>query len=287
VSNKHIRFLAAVAVLCLSRSIWGQVSEADSLKGEVHSSEILSGQVILNDLHGSLNTFAVPVGGDGRFEFRHVPYGEYRLTVLNGSEKPIHEELIAVRTQLQPIDIQVTGRHEPPPASGSISAQELLHPPTKSAFKAFVAAQKLSEAGEHERAAEQLQKAVQLSPEYAAAWVNLGAQHIFLKRYEEGIQDLTHASEISRPTSMILTNVAYAQYKLHRFVEGTAAARAALQLDAACVQAHYLLGSFLVQDRRTRAEGVQHLEVAARTMPAARVELERAGHESVQVVTHP
>jgi len=86
---------------------------------------------------------------------------------------------------------------------------------------------------------------------------------------------------------MILTNVAYAQYMLHRFVEGTAAARAALQLDSTCVQAHYLLGSFLAQDRRTRAEGVQHLEVAARTMPAAREELARAERESVHVVTHP
>ena len=286
-SNKHVRFVATVAVLCLGRSTWGQVSEADSVKGEVHSSEILRGQVVMNNLHGGLNAFAVPIGGDGGFEFRHVPYGEYRLTVRDATDQSIHEELIVVHSQQQPIDIQVTVREEPRPASGSISAQELLHPPTKSAFKAFVAAQKLSEAGEHEKAAAQLQKAIQLSPDYAAAWVNLGVQHIFLKRYEEGIEDLTHASEISRPTSMILTNVAYAQYMLHRFVEGTAAARAALQLDSTCVQAHYLLGSFLAQDRRTRAEGVQHLEVAARTMPAAREELARAERESVHVVTHP
>jgi hypothetical protein len=53
------------------------------------------------------------------------------------------------------------------------------------------------------------------------------------------------------------------------------------------MQAHFILGGFLVHDARTRAEGVQHLETAARVMPAARAELERVQHESVQVVTHP
>lgn len=285
--NKHVRLYTAVAVLCLSRSIWGQVPEADSVKGEVHSSVILRCQVILSDMHGVRNAFAVPVGGDGRFEFRHVPYGDYRLTVLNADDRAVHEELVTVHNQQQPIDVQVTAREEPRPAAGSVSVAELLHPPTKKAFQAFVAAQKFDEAGEHEKAAEQLEKAIQLSPGYASAWINLGAQHIFLKHYEEAVHDLTHASEISGPTALILSNVCYAQYKLHRYDDGTAAVRAALRLDPQCAQAHYLLGSFLALDRRTRAEGIQHLELAARTMPAARAELARAAHDSVQVVTHP
>jgi tetratricopeptide (TPR) repeat protein len=275
VPNKHVRLLAAVAVLCLCGSAWGLVSEADSVKGEIHTSGVLRGQVTLSDLHGGLNVFAVPVGGDGRFEFRHVPYGDYRLTVLNSAEQPLHEELIAVHNQQQPIEIQLTVREEPRPASGSISAAELLHPPTKKAFKAFVTAQSFSDAGEHEKAVEELEKAVQLSPAYAAAWTNLGAQRILLKQYEQAIQDLTHAGEVSRPSAMILSNISYAQYMLHRSGVGTATAREALRLDPSYVQAHYLLGFFLLQDRQTRAEGVEHLELAARTMPAARAELDR------------
>ncbi len=284
-SNKHVRLYTTVAVLCLSRGIWGQ--DADSVKGEVHSSIFLRYQVTLRDLHGIRNAFAVPVGGDGQFEFRHVPYGEYRLTVLNGDDQPVHEELVTVHNRQQPMDVQVTAREEPRPASGSVSVAELLHPPAKKAFKAFMAAQKFDEAGQHEKAAEQLETATRLSPDYAAAWVNLGAQNIFLKRYEEALRDLTRASEISGSTALILSNMTYAQYSLHRYTEGAAAARAALQLDPGCAQAHYLLGSFLVLDRRTRAEGVQHLELAARTMPVARAELERVAHDSVQVVTHP
>lgn len=285
-SNKHVR-LFAVAVLCLSRSAWGQASEVASVKGELHTSALLRGQVLLSDLHGGLNSVSVPVSGDGRFEFHQVPYGEYRLTVVNADQQPVHQELISVHGQLQPIEIQVTERQEPRPASGSVSARELLHPPTKKAFQALAAAQKFSEAGDHQKALEQLEKAVQLSPDYTAAWINLGAQHVYLKRYEEAIQDLTRAAEISGPTSMILSNLAYTQYMLHRNAEAMASARAALHLDPSSMQAHYLLGSFLAQDRRTRAEGVQHLELAARTMPAARTALERAERESVQVVTHP
>jgi hypothetical protein len=84
---------------------------------------------------------------------------------------------------------------------------------------------------------------------------------------------------------MALCNMAYAQYALHRYGEGTRTAREALRLDPSYAQAHYLLGSFLVVDRRP--EGLRHLEAAARSMPAAQAELERARHVSAQVVTHP
>ena len=287
--NKRVGFSTAVAVLCFFGSAWGQVSEADSLKGELHldSRTVLRSQVTLTDLHGGRTVAEEYVGTDGRFEFRHVPYGEYRLTVLDGADRPIHEELLTVCEHAQPIQVEVKLPETERPAGDTVSAQELLHPPAKKAFKAFLAAQKFSEAGAHEKAAEQLEKAVQLSPDYGAAWVNLAAQHIFLKRYEQALQELTHAGGISKPTAMMFGDMAFAQYALHRFAEGTRSAREALRLDPSSAAAHYLLGSFLVLDRRTRAEGFQHLEQAARTMPAAQAELERVRHESAQVVVHP
>jgi tetratricopeptide (TPR) repeat protein len=289
VSNNHMWLFTAVAVLCLNHSIHGQASEVESIKGELHvnSPVVLHGEVTLSDLHGGPKVAQAPFGGDGRFEFRHLPYGEYRLTVLDANQKPIHEELIAVHDQQHPIEVDVRVVAAEPAAASTVSRQELLHPATKKAFQAFLAAQKFSEAGEHEKAAEQLEKAIQLSPDYCNAWINLAAQHIFLKRYEQALQELTHASQISRPTALLLSNMAFAQFALHRFAEGTLSAREALRLDPSCVQAHYLLGSLLAQDRRTRTEGIQHLEVATRTMPAARTELERIQRDSAQVVTHP
>jgi tetratricopeptide (TPR) repeat protein len=285
VEYKHVRLWTAVAVLCFSSSAWGRVSEADSVKGEVHGGwPDVRGAVSLSDFDGR-SVGSAEVRGDGSFEFRHVPYGNYRLTVLDGGEQPIHEELISVGGQMQPILVEVMRREPQRPPSGTVPAAELLHRPTKKAFQAFLAAQKLADAGAHDRAAGQLAKAVQLSPGYADAWVNLAAQHIFLRRYEQALQELAHASEISQPTAVILGDMAYAQYALHRYAEGTHSARQALQLDPSNASAHYLLGSFLALDRRTLAEGVRHLEVAARTMLAAQGSLERARRDSAQLVT--
>ena len=285
---KHIRLLAIVAVLCICDSAWGQGPEAESVKGELRAGAPagIRGEVTLSGLRGGPNIAPATVGADGRFEFRHVPYGQYRLTVLDAG-KPIHEELIAVRAQQPPIEIEVAAPEHPKPASGTVSARELLHPPAKKALKAFVAAQKLSAAGEHEQASEQLEKATQLSPDYAEAWVDLGAEHIYLKRYQQALEELAHASEISRPTAVILSDMAYAQYALHRNMEGTQSIREALRLDPSSIPAHYLLGSFLARDGRTRAEGIQHLEIAAAAMPAARTELDRLRSQSVQSVIHP
>jgi tetratricopeptide (TPR) repeat protein len=279
--------LAALSALLMCRGTWGQNAEAELVKGElsVSAPATFRGEVTLSGLRGGPDIALAAVGADGRFEFRHVPYGQYRLMVLDAG-KPVHEEMIAVRAQQPPIEIELTEPEDPKPAAGGVSARELLHPPAKKALKAFVAAQKLSQAGEHEQAAGQLEKATQLSPDYAEAWIDLGAEHIYLKRYQQALEELAKASEISRPTAAILSEMALAQYALHRCAEGTRSVREALRLDPSWIPAHYLLGWFLAQDRQTRAEGIQHLEMAAAAMPAAQTELDRARRETVQAVAH-
>ena len=125
--SKRIRLWLAVSALCLNCGAWGEGSDA-LLKGELHvnSSGIFRTQVILSDLRGSLSVATASVSADGRFEFRNVPYGEYRLTVLDSDEHAIHEEFISVHDQLQPIAVEVTPQEAPRPAAGTVSAQELL-----------------------------------------------------------------------------------------------------------------------------------------------------------------
>lgn len=286
-SIKHARLVAALAVLSIGRGTWGQMSEADAVRGElsINPPAAVRAELTLSDLHGQ-KVATAPAGADGSFEFRRVPYGQYRLTVSDGDERPIHEEFITIHEQQPPIEIHVALPDKPRPGSGSVSAQELMHPPSKKAVKAVEAAQRLAEAGDHESAVEQLQKAVRLSPGYADAWTNLGAEHINLKQYEQAVRELTRASEI-RPSTIILCDMAYAQFALHRYAEGTQSAREAVRLDPASAPAHYLLGTFLERDRRTLGEAIAHLEIAARSMPSARAELDRARRVSAQAVTHP
>jgi tetratricopeptide (TPR) repeat protein len=110
---------------------------------------------------------------------------------------------------------------------------------------------------------------------------------MFLKHFEQALEELTHANQLSKPSAIILSNMAFAQISLQRYNEGLASARAALRVDSSCAQAHYLAGLLLVHDRRTLAEGIQHLETASRTMPVAQAELDRLRRESALTVTRP
>ena len=257
--------------------------------GEVHldSTLVFHSTVTLRDTHSQIFFSPVEVSGDGRFEFRQVPFGQYMLTVLDDYGRPIHEEMVSVPSQTQHIVVDVARQETGRPPSGPVSAAQLLNPPAKKAVQAVQAARKFAQQGDHDKAAGQLEKAVQLSPEYAGAWVNLAVQHILLGHYEQALGELAHASSIAKPNAIILGDMAFAQYALHRYDEGTSSARQALRLDPSCAPAHYLLGLFLVLDRRTLGEGIQHLEVAARTMPAARESLERARRDGAQALRNP
>jgi tetratricopeptide (TPR) repeat protein len=141
---------------------------------------------------------------------------------------------------------------------------------------AFAAARKLSDAGSPDKAADQLAKAVELSPYYSEAWINLGAEHLYLRRFDLALQELKRATGIAPPSAVLLSNLAFAQYALGLNDEGTRSVREALRLDPSYAKGHYLLGAYLARGGPTRAEGIAHLEKAARELKSAREELERA-----------
>lgn len=286
--HKGIRLLVAAAVLCLAYRGWGQTNQVDSFNGEIHSDSptSLHGIVTLTDLR-SHNIGWADVRADGTFSFRGIPCGEYRLTVLEDGQNEVYEELVSVQQQNGLLLVQLPHRQTERPPAGPVAIDELLHPPAKKAVTAYLAARKFSEAGEHEKAAEQLQEAVRISPDFANAWVNLAAQHIHMRLYGQALQELSRATEITKPTPLILGNIAFAQYGLHRHDEAMKSAREALLLDSTYGPAHYLLGCLLANDGRTLSEAVKHLEIAARTMPSAQANLEHARSSLAQNVPHP
>jgi tetratricopeptide (TPR) repeat protein len=242
--------------------------------------------VQLTDAQNHVALAPAEVETDGTFEFRHVPVGTYRLTVSEDGQ-PIYDDLVTVRETAPPITLEVQSRETARPPVGPVSVDQLLHPPARKAFAAFVSARGLSDAGKHEKAAEQLEKAIRISPDYAEAWVNLAVQHIYLGHYQQALEELSHAAEISRPTVLLLVDTAWVQSILRRNDEAVHSARQALQMDPSCAPAHYLLGSLLALNRNTLPEAVRHLEQAARTIPAAQQNLDRAQRQLAQTATHP
>lgn len=279
-SNRCLRPLAAfVAVVCLSIPGRSQAPEVVStIKGELRSDSTVpfhEYMVEVGDLGRSTDTRRTEVQWDGTFQLRDIHAGTYtlRVTTLNG--ELVHQELVTVAPQTGPLTIRLPEPRAKPSAPGTISLTQLRHPPSRKAFQAMEAAQRYSESGQTEKAAEELEKAVRLSPEYADAYNNLAVQHVRMGRFQEACDEFSRAIAIAGPSTSRLSNLAYAQRQLHRFPEAIESARAALRLDPSSAQAHLILGSILAIDPSTRAESIPHLELAAETIPSARTILQK------------
>ena len=278
--NRCLRHLAAlVAIVFLGIPGRSQSNGLPTaINGELQSEapmRFLDFRVELADSNHSEETHRADVQLDGTFHLRDIPSGQYMLRVTTLRGELVHQEFVAVGPQASPLTVRLPGSAKQPSAPGTVSMTQLRHPPARKAYQAMVSAQRFADSGQTEKAVEELEKAIRISPEYAEAYNNLAVQHIRMGRFEEAAAELARALAISGPSPMQLTNLAYAQYRLNRFPEAIASTRAALRLDSGAPQAHLILGSILAMDPRTRAESVPHLEHAAETLPSARAALEQ------------
>jgi tetratricopeptide (TPR) repeat protein len=289
VSNRYRCPLLAAVFLGVCGGARSQSPGDAIVKGEVHSEsagiEHYSAQ--LDDLQHHQRIAAVDVRSDGTFEFRNVPQGEYtlRITDLRGAE--VYVGFASVNQTGSALQIWIPNTPKARPPSGQVSAADLLHPPNRKAYQAVVAAQAFSESGQVGKAAEQLEKAVKLSPDYATAHTNLAAAYIKLGRYEEALDEVSRAIAAGKPNARDLSNRAFAQAALRRYGEALESARQAVEIDPSSAQAQYMLGSILAADDRTLAEAIPHLARAARELPSAGGALERAQKTLVARTSRP
>ncbi len=280
-SNRCLRPLAVFTAI-VYLSIPGRSQQppevVSTIKGELRSDSTVPYHdylIEVADLGRSTDTRRTEVQFDGTFQLRDIHSGTYTLRVITLHGELVHQELVTVAPQTGPLTVRLPEGPVKPSAPGTISFTQLRHPPSRKAFQAMEAAQRYSESGQTEKAVEELEKAVRISPEYADAYNNLAVQHIRMGHFAEACEELSHAIAIAGPNSPRLTNLAYVQGQLHRFPEAIESARAALRIDPGSPQAHLILGSLLAVDARTRAESIPHLERAAETMPSARTILEK------------
>jgi tetratricopeptide (TPR) repeat protein len=215
------------------------------------------------------------VQSDGAFEFHHVPSGDYQLTVSDRHSRVLYQGYVTAPGTPGDLQIRLPEDKVERPPSGSVSLSQLLHPPDRKALACFKIAQKLTAAGQYADSAAQLEKAVRISPEFADAYTNLGAQYIRLGRYREASDTLEHARQLAPRSPLTLSNLAYAQHMLSRDDEAIQTARQSLDLDPEFLPAHYVLGIVLATSGKSVLEAITHLEKAAAAFPTARINLER------------
>ena len=153
-----------------------QPNVVQEYKGEIRrqSASFFHGFVAhLDSLTSHGDSAHADVQSDGSFSFRNMPCGEYRLRITNYQGETIQQEFVSVTPQTPTVTVQLAEPEAARPPAGSVSVGRLQHPPAPKAFKAVFAAQKLSQAGEYEKAASKLEEALRISPDYSEAWTNL------------------------------------------------------------------------------------------------------------------
>lgn len=270
------RLGATVFLLCSITAGHAQNGEWERLQVEVKSGAVsMQYGLELYEAHSHQKVSSAEPHADGSFTLRHVPYGDYQLLIVDAAGNTIHQQYITIGSLTPALSIDISLPHVEKAPAGPISVTQLLHPPSRKAFQAMKTAQKFSEAGDFEKAAEKLREAVALSPDYAEAHTNLGVQYIRMGRFEDARAELSRALEIGGPNVLVLTDLSAALLGSKKFVDAAGTARRALQLESGYAPAHYMLGIALCTNNTTVPDGILHLRQAAATMPAAQRELER------------
>ena len=209
--------------------------ELCNLQGEIVSeagSDVSWLTVELRGTRGGKLALQAPVEHDGRFAFYGVEPGAYMLRVLDAKRDEIMSQPVTTSDMSGRLTITIPDRPAETPSGQTVSVAGLLHPPDQRAVRDAWKAQQFSDAGDHARAAAELQKAVSRDPRYADAYNNLGVQYVQLGRLADAAESFRRAIAIDPTVAKAQINLAVVLGQTGQLDEAEKWARAALRLDS-------------------------------------------------------
>jgi tetratricopeptide (TPR) repeat protein len=153
---------------------------------------------------------------------------------------------------------------------GGVSARTLAHKPPKAAVQAFNRGVRAWNKSQNDEALRLFSEAVRLDPGYVQARVNLGAVYAKTGLPQQALDQYEQAFNLEPNVPVLHSNKAAALVMLSRWEEAEQAARRALQLDPASIDANYMLGIALMKQGKITPETAARLAVAAKKHPRAR-----------------
>jgi len=204
------------------------------------------------------------------------------LADLHGTREVVEGMGMPANPRLLPMAFPAGGVWaEPRPPSANpdnsppsvVSAKHLRHKVPKAAMKAYKNGEKLSSQHHPDKASQELERAIALDSEFSDAHGDLGVQYARLNRLPDAEAELRRALALDPEGDLHHSNLGWVLFWQGRFDEAEASVRSALRLAPGSASAHMLLGRLMLNRAETRADGLKHLEYAARVMPAAKAML--------------
>ena len=168
-------------------------------------------------------------------------------------------------------------RTEERPTGQTISVGQLQHKVSKEENRSFKQAMKRSTAGEHGKAAAELEKLVRQDPKLSWAYNQLGVEYALSRRFADAVGALRRSLELEPGSWQAHYNLGLVLYDMGDLPGAEQCARRALQFSSQNPQVHLFLGYLLLLREETRRQGLEEVKFAARTMAAARDLLRTVG----------
>jgi Tfp pilus assembly protein PilF len=188
----------------------------------------------------------------GAFTFRRQLGGTYTLVVDAGSEYEIYTDTVDIvevtRRGGQGTTVQVYVTLQPRGATSgaprTVDARATAVPDT--AKELYKQAMESAKAGDRKKAIEELDKALEIYPNFMSALNQLGVQYMELKQWDKATEALRKAIKISPDAFYPHLNYGIVLVQVKKFADATSELQFAVQKDAASGVAHYYLGRALI-----------------------------------------
>lgn len=218
----------------------------------------------------SMSRHRARIDGMGEFTVPDVPAGEYELRVADSRGIVLQRRFVTVHSDEDFFSLRINPPRARRPVNGTVSAHALAHRSPAEARKEFDKGRQAGAKGDMVTAAERFAKAVELDPEFASAYANLGACYARLDRDAEALAAFQRASELDPGLRVVHTNMSQLLLRMKRYRAAEQSARAALRQQPSSEAAHFLLGASLKMQGKNEPEALENLHQAA-TIPMARL----------------
>ena len=209
-----------------------------------------------------VNLFSVSNNNPHYLVIRHEGYKAYRRRL---QQLDFRGGGSVFTVFLEPEDRFAAGVDGDDPA---VDVRQLQAAIPESAFREYTSAQQATAEGDYQRAAERLERAVEIAPDYYDAWIELGSRYDQLGRYEDAKASYLNANDVNPAGALAPVNLGALYYRQgeRERAAGDADAfgtyslaeewlRMAVDRNPASADARFLLGTALYRlDRYAEAE---------------------------------